>query len=457
MSKSFCAFPDDFVWGTATSAYQIEGATREGARGPSVWDTFCLRPGATVNGQTGDIACDHYHRYKTDVALMKDLGVRAYRFSVSWSRVFPHGPETVNTKGLDFYSRLIDELLAAGIQPWMTLFHWDLPQWCEDSYCGWESKRCALDFADYSATLAKHVGDRVAGVMTINEFHCFLDKAYQPGDEPFAPGKQVDRKTFNQARHHAVYGHGLAAQSFRENCAKKPLVGLAENIPNVVPLLETEDHISAARAALRELTGMYLTPILEGVYHPNYLSQQGNDAPRFTDEEMRTIKTPLDFVGLNLYAPTYVRHDTLNPQGWSIVPCDAGYPRMHMPWLTLGPQITYWAPRLVSELWNVPAIYITENGCANPDSDTLAPDQTEVHDLARVMYLREHLIHAHRATAEGYPLKGYFLWSLLDNFEWAYACTKRFGIVHVDFATQRRTPKLSYRFYQTIIGHNAVG
>lgn len=454
MSALFCPFPKDFTWGVATAAYQVEGAARDDGRGPSVWDTFCRRPGAIALDHTGDVACDHYHRFKSDVAMMKELGVKAYRFSVSWPRVFPGDSRTINEKGLDFYKRLTDELLSAGIAPWMTLFHWDLPQWCEDQYRGWESRQCAHDFAEYAGVMAKHLGDKVAGIFTINEFLCFLDKGYLASDEVFAPGKVVPRRVFNQARHHAVLAHGLAVQSIRAASTKKPLVGLAENVPGAVPILESPDHIAAASKALREMTGMYLTPILEGQYHPAYLEAQGADAPQFTDADMKAINAPLDFVGLNLYAPSYIRHDTSAPRGWSIVPCDAAYPRMQMPWLTIGPSVLYWVPRLISEIWKVPALYITENGCANPDRPNAAG---EILDTARVMYLQQHLIHLHRAASEGYPVKGYFLWSLMDNFEWAFGYTRRFGICYVNYQTQERTPKLSAAFYADVIRRNAVG
>jgi beta-glucosidase len=252
-----------------------------------------------------------------------------------------------------------------------------------------------------------------------------------------------------------VLGHALAVQSLRAACpGKAPPVGLAENVPNVVPVLDAPQHVAAARAALREMSGMYLTPIFEGTYHPNYLREQGADAPTFTDDEMRAIATPLDFLGINLYAPTYVRADPAEERGWSIVPCDASYPRMHMPWLTIGPSILYWGPRLAREAWNLRLpLYVTENGCASPDE---VNERGEVVDTARVMYLQEHLIHAHRAAAEGL-LQGYFLWSLLDNFEWAFAYTRRFGIHYVDFETQRRIPKLSARFYADVIRRNALG
>lgn len=450
----FCAFPRGFTWGVATSAYQIEGAAAEDGRGPSVWDTFSHRSGTIAMGHNGDQSTDHYHRFKEDVALMKELGIGAYRFSVSWSRIFPAGPDKLNPKGLDFYSQLVDALRSAGIEPWMTLFHWDLPQWAEDRYRGWESIECAKVFADYAAEMAEQLGDRLAGVFTMNEFMCFLDKGYTAGNEVFAPGKNVSRKVLNQSRHHAIYAHGLAARAVRQLSPSAVRVGLAENIPGVVPVLENAQDIAAAKEAMRELSGMYLTPILEGHYHPAYLEDQGSDAPVYTDEQMKVISTPLDFVGLNLYAPIYVRHDASAPRGWSIVPCDENYPRMNLPWLLMGPSVLYWAPQLASQNWNPPAIYITENGCASVDHPT---ESGEVWDLGRVMYLQQYLMYLHRAITEGCPVKGYFLWSLIDNFEWARGYTQRFGIYHVDFETFQRTPKLSARFYSDLIRRNALG
>jgi beta-glucosidase len=450
----YCPFPQDFLWGAATASYQIEGAAREDGRGPSVWDTFSHLPGTTAMDHNGDIAVDHYHRYKEDVALMKALGLKAYRFSVSWSRIFPEGTGNLNQAGLDFYQRLIDELLAAGIQPWLTLFHWDLPQALEDRFGGWESKDCSKAFGDYAAFIGKHLGDRVRGFFTTNEFMCFTDKGYGAYDELFAPGKHASRRVLNQVRHHAIYGHGLAVQALRAVCPASVPIGLAENMDACVPVRETELDIAAAREAMRERSGMFLTPILEGAYHPRYLEDQGPDAPVFTDEEMRVINSPLNFVGLNLYAPTYIRHDPDSPRAWKHIPCDASYPKLTMPWLFVGPSVLYWAPRLVAEAWKVPAIYITENGCScddRPDSNN------EIWDTARVMYLQQHFIAAHRAIAEGYPLKGYFLWSLLDNFEWAMGYTRRFGIHYVNYETQERTQKLSAKYYSDVIRLNAVG
>jgi beta-glucosidase len=453
MSKTFCKFPKGFIWGAATASYQVEGAAAEDGRSPSVWDTFSRRPGAIAMDHNGDRSTDHYHRYKEDVALMKQIGLQAYRFSAAWPRVFPDGSGKPNPRGVDFYKRLIDELQNAGIAPWMTLFHWDLPQWCEEKWRGWEHKDCAKAFADYASFMAKTFGDRVAGFMTINEFWCFLDQGYA-AEWAFAPGKTAPRKVINQAKHNAVWGHGLAVQAIRAALGSKcPPVGLAENIPNIVPILEQPEHIAAAKEALRELSGMFITPIMEGKYHPAYLEKEGANAPEFTDEEMKVIATPVDFVGLNLYAPTYIRHDPKAKNGWSQVPCDPNYPKMDMPWLYIGPAILYWGPRLMNEVWGVKTVYITENGCAYPDRPNAS---NEILDTARVMYLQEHLIHANRAAVEGY-LHGYFLWSFLDNFEWTSGYTKRFGINYVNYESLTRTPKLSATFYRDVIKRNAVG
>lgn len=451
---SYCEFPENFLWGAATAAYQVEGGARADGRGESVWDVFCRRPGAIAEDHTGDRSTDHYHRYRDDVALMKDLGLHAYRFSVSWSRVFPEGTGAVNAKGVDFYERLVDELLAAGIQPWMTLFHWDLPQSLEERYGGWESRDCAKAFADYADFMARRLGDRVKGIFTFNEFFCFLDRGYGHTGDAFAPGKRVPLRTLNQARHNTLYAHGLAVQAVRAACARAPLVGLAENAPSCVPLLETAEHIAAARTALRDKAGPFLTPILEGAYDGHYLKAAGADAPVFTDEEMKVISTPLDFVGVNLYAPAVIRHDPEAPRGWSEVAFNKDYPHMLAPWIKFGPQVLYWVPRLINELWKPKAIYITENGCA--DGDRLN-ERGEVLDLGRTMYLQQHMAQVHRAISDGVPVDGYFLWSLLDNFEWTSGYTERFGLIHVNYETLARTPKLSAQFYREVIRRNALG
>lgn len=449
--KPYYAFPTDFLWGCATASYQVEGAADEDGRAPSVWDVFARKPGRIANDDTGDVAVDQYHRYREDVQLMRWLGLRAYRFSVSWSRVFPDGRGTMNPKGIDYYERLVDELLVNGIQPWMTLFHWDLPQALEDQFGGWESRQTSEYFAEYVGAVARRLGDRVRSFFTINEFTCFTDSAYGP-NPPFAPGRTVDRATLNQIRHHALLAHGLAAQAIRSNAPEKPHVGLAENARVCVPVIETQEHVEAAKAAMRELNRHFLTTVLEGAYPESYLNDEGQNVPQIRAGDMETIGAPLDFVGMNMYAPTYIRASE-NAHGFAVVPHPESYPRLHMPWLYVGPQITYWGPRLVKEIWDVNEVYITENGCAAADRP--APDG-EIHDTDRVMYLRNHFINAHRCISEGWPLKGYFVWSLLDNFEWAYGYSKRFGIMYVNYRTQERTPKLSAKFYREVIAGNAV-
>jgi beta-glucosidase len=443
-------FPPDFLFGCSTASYQVEGAAQIGGRGPSVWDTFSHTPGRVLQDHNGDIGVDQYHRYKEDVQLMKWLGLNAYRFSISWSRVLPEGTGRLNKEGLDYYDRLIDELLANGITPWISLFHWDLPQALQDSYGGFQSRRIVDDFAEYAELVAKRYSDRVSHFTTLNEFFCFIDRGYDFGDVPleaFPPGLKLPAKQVNQARHHALLAHGKAVEVLRAH-ARQPLkIGISENPQFTVPLIEREDDIAAARKAFREMNASMMTAIMEGRYLDTLLEAQGADAPDFTDADMRLIGAPLDFVGVNIYTPTLVRAAE-NQAGWEVVPYSASHPRMHVHWLHLGPQAPYWPPRFAKELWNVDNLYIMENGCPSDDQPTL---KGEILDTDRVMYLRAHLQAAARAVAEGWPLRGYFIWSLLDNFEWAFGYTKRFGITYVNYSTRDRTPKLSAHWYRDVI------
>jgi beta-glucosidase len=441
-------FPRGFLWGSATASYQVEGAVNEDGRGPSIWDTFSHTPGKVVNDATGDVADDHYHRYKEDVQLMKSLGVKAYRFSVAWPRVFPQGAGTPNPKGLDFYNRLVDELLANDIQPFATLYHWDLPQALQDNGGGWESRDTSKAFGDYAGYVAERLSDRVKHFFTINEFGAFVELGYRIGIH--APGLKLPPGRFNQTRHHAVLGHGLAVQAIRAKSKPGTKVGLAENMTICVPLIETTQHIEAATRAARELNAPYMTVIQEGKYTDAYLAAA--NAPKFTPEDLKIISGPLDFVGINIYTPTYVRADS-SPLGFTVVSHPKSYPHMASSWLSIGPEALYWGPRHVAKIWNVKEIYITENGCSS--SDVPAPDGI-VYDSDRVMYLRNYLTQLQRATADGVPVKGYFLWSLMDNFEWADGYTNRFGLHYVDYATQKRTPKLSAAFYREVISRNSV-
>ncbi len=442
-------FPQGFLWGSATASYQVEGAVNEDGRGPSIWDTFSHTPGKTNNGDTGDVADDHYHRYKEDIQLMKDLGLQTYRFSIAWPRVFPTGKGTPNPKGLDFYNRMLDELLAAGIQPFCTLFHWDLPQALEDKG-GWQSRDTSEAFANYAGYVAEHLSDRVHHFMTMNEMSSFVDIGYKEGRH--APGLKLPPAQVNQVRHHAVLAHGLAVQAIRAHAKPGTKVGLAENASACVPVIETPEHIAAAAKAYREVNAGYLTAVMEGRYTDAYLAHHGSAAPKFTDADMKAIGSPLDFVGLNVYTPMYVRADD-SPAGFAVVPPPSSYPHMMSGWLHVGPEALYWSPKLAAQLWNLKEIYITENGASS--TDVLTP-KGHVYDTDRVMYLRNYLTHLQRAVTEGVPVKGYFCWSFMDNYEWADGYAYRFGLHYVDFTTQKRTPKLSANFYKEVIARNAL-
>ena len=427
----------------------MEGAYQEGGRGPSIWDTFSHTAGKTHDGDTGDVADDFYHRYKQDIALMKDLGLKSFRFSVSWTRIFPTGTGAPNQQGVDFYLRMTDALLEAGIQPFCTLFHWDLPQPLQDQG-GWENLNTVKAFADYAGYTAGRLSDRVKHFMTMNEMRTFVELGYGQGTH--APGLRLDPKRLAQLTHYVVLAHGMSVQSIRAHSKAGTKVGIADNATVTVPVLETPEHIDAARKAMREENAMYLSVILDGRYSDLYLKRLGAAAPRFSAEELATISTRLDFVGLNVYQPTFVRADA-SEAGYVVVKNPESYPHMFSPWLSVGPEGLYWSPKLVTDLWNVKEIYITENGTSSEDQ--IAADG-HVYDTDRVMFLRNYLTQLQRCVADGVPVKGYFLWSLLDNYEWADGYEKRFGIVFVDFKTQQRTPKLSAQFYKHVIAENRV-
>jgi beta-glucosidase len=447
LAPALLRFPPNFLWGCATAAYQIEGAVGEDGRKPSIWDTFSHTPGKTFQGETGDVADDSYHLYKEDVKLLKNLGARVYRFSISWPRIFPDGIGQPNQKGLDYYQRLVDELLRNNIAPYITLFHWDLPEALPG---GWRSRDTSKAFGDYAGYISQHLSDRVGHFFTTNEFGCFTDLGYKEGR--FAPGKKLTDAEVNQVRHHAVLGHGMAVQAIRANGKAGTKIGLAENAAVYVPVIEKSEHIEAAHRATREGNAPFLTAVLEGKYTDGYLRREGANAPKVEAGDMKIIGSPLDFVGLNVYTPEYVRADA-SPAGYVVEKRQSSFPRMASGWLYIGPEVIYWAVRNVSEIWKPKALYITENGCS---ADDVVTADGRVEDTDRVMYLRNHLTHLHRATSEGYPVKGYFLWSLMDNFEWADGYSKRFGLYYVDFKTQARIPKLSAEWYREVVLRNAV-
>ena len=442
-------FPQGFVWGSATASYQVEGAVKEGGRGPSVWDTFSHTAGKTHLGDTGDVADDYYHRYKQDIGLMKSLGLRGCRFSVAWTRIFPTGTGAPNQAGLDFYKRMVDALLEAGVQPYCTLYHWDLPQPLEDRG-GWQNRDTAKAFADYAGYFAGQLSDRVKHFMTMNEMRTFVEQGYGLGVH--APGLTVGTRAQAQLTHHVVLGHGLAVQAIRASAKAGTKVGIADNPIPTCPVIETPEHMAAARTAMREENAMYLTVIEEGKYTDLYLKRLGAAAPKFTAEELKIISSPMDFVGINVYQPEWVRADG-SEAGYAVVPYPDSYPTMLSPWLKFGPEGLYWAPRLVNDLWNVKEIFITENGCSS--SDGVSADG-HIYDTDRVMFLRNYLTQLQRGIADGVPVHGYFLWSLLDNYEWADGYGKRFGVTYVDFKSEQRTLKLSGEFYKAVIAANRV-
>ena len=451
-------FPQDFWWGTATSSYQIEGAVKEGGRQPSVWDTFSTIPGRILNNDTGAVACDHFHRYQDDVELMANLGIKHYRFSIAWPRIIPEGRGTVNEEGVDFYKRLVDCLQEHGITPHATLFHWDSPQRLEDLYGSWQSRQMAIDYADYVTAVVSRLGDRITHWMTLNEISCFTHYAYRVDSDPIhAPGTRVNSlKEIWQTSHHALLAHGLGCQAIRAVSPVPCSVSLVDNFSVTVPIYESPDHIEAAQKAFHNYgqNGGILFPALTGAYSPILLEQLGENAPDIQEGDLDIIHQPLDSFGFNVYSGKYVRAAE-NKLGYEILYFPEGYPKMYMPWLYIVPDAIYWGIRHLSETLgrsDLPVI-ITENGCATPDELNA---KGEVIDTDRILYLRYYLQSAHRSITEGYPLKGYFLWSFLDNFEWAYGYDRRFGIVYVDYSNQKRIPKASFDWYRECIRQNRV-
>ena len=394
-------FPAGFVWGTATSAYQIEGAVHEDGRGPSIWDTFSHTPGKIGDNTNADRANDHYHRYKEDVGLIKDLGAKAYRFSIAWPRVFPNGDGAPNPKGLDFYNRLVDDLLANGIEPYATLYHWDLPQSLEDRVGGWRSSDTSKAFGDYSGYVAACLSDRVKNFFTINEAGRFLNFGYGWGID--APGLKLPTGELNQARHNVVLGHGHAVQAIRAKARAGTKVGLAENIAACVPAIDTPEYVRATEIATRELNSGILGVILEGKYTEGYLEFAGKDAPKFTAKDLNIIGSKIDFVGLNIYAPQFYIIPKDTKPAFDVAPFPASFPHMNSEWLRIGPETAYWVPRLAAKVWNVDNIYISENGTSSEDK--IAHDG-KIYDLDRIMFLRNYLVQLQRAIADGAPVRG---------------------------------------------------
>ena len=424
-----------FTWGVATSSYQIEGAATAGGRGPSIWDTFSRVPGAVINGDSGDVACDHYHRYNEDLDLIKWLGVNAYRFSIAWPRIFPQGAGSPNQAGIDFYDRLIDGALERGITPWPTLYHWDLPQALEDKG-GWNSRATSERFAEYAHLMAEKFGDRVKNWTTLNEPFCSAWLGYLYG--VMAPGIK-DLQTAIDASHHLLLGHGLATQAIR-SVASDLRVGIVLNLTPAIPLNEKDEL--AAKYADGFDNRWYADPVFKGSYPQDIVEGFGKEVPIHAGD-MQSISAPLDFLGINFYTrQTVTLDESAKPLPYRPVMVD-GVERTAMGWEVHPESLTNIIMRVHRD-YAPKEIYITENGSAWDDSVI----NDKVDDPRRVSYLERHLDAMLAAKAQGAPVNGYFAWSLMDNFEWAYGYSKRFGIVYVDYETQKRIPKSSAYYYR---------
>ncbi|MGE0154455.1 MAG: GH1 family beta-glucosidase [Reyranellaceae bacterium] len=431
-------WPRDFLWGASTSSYQIEGAADEDGRGPSIWDMRCRMPGKIENGDTGDIACDHYHRWHEDLELMRELGVGAYRFSVAWPRLLPQGRGLANEKGLDFYDRLIDALLKAKIEPWLCLYHWDLPQALHERG-GWANRDSAAWFADYAALAAQRYGDRVKRWATFNEFSVFTLFGY--AIDWGAPGI-TDRTQHLQAIHHTNLAHGDAVRVLRD-LAPGASIGGIHNRQRILPEKDSDADRKAAALLDEHWNLAFTEPQLRGAYPP--LLTEALE-PYVQAGDLARIAARTDWLGLNHYGPIFAKADAQAIWGyaWGEAPAEA--PRTEIGW-PIFPEMFEEELLALGERYRLP-IYVTENGCGGEEK----PDaQGAVDDPRRVKYLHAYIGALHRALAKGADVRGYFVWSLLDNFEWGSGYRNRFGIVHVDFATQRRTPKTSFRWYADLI------
>jgi len=433
-------FPKNFVWGTATSSYQVEGGADAGGRGASIWDTFARIEGKVFNGDDGSVACDHYHRYAEDFDLLRRLNVRAYRFSIAWPRIYPNGTGWLSDEGLDFYDRLVDALLERGVVPSATLYHWDLPQALEDKG-GWRNRSTVKAFEEYARVVAGRLGDRVKNWFTVNEPWCAWWLGHKTGIH--APGAQESEKVHRQVSHNLLLAHGAGVLALREEVSSPVRVGLVHNCAVAIPFTESEEDIAESREFFRRENSWLLHPVLAGRYPEDQWKALGADVPEVLPGDLELISQKCDFLGINLYHAHGVAR-----AGKGVRPYEPFFPRTDFGW-PVTPECLYWAIRHVAEIWDVNEVIVTENGCAYPDEVRDSPECVE--DYARVQYIREHLKGVHRAISEGLPVSGYYLWSFLDNFEWAEGYSKRFGMVHVDFGTQRRTPKMSALWFSELV------
>lgn len=430
-------FPDDFVWGVATSAFQIEGAAAQDGKGPSIWDRFCRQPGAIADQSNGDIACDHYHRWSTDLDLIASLGVDAYRFSVSWPRVRPAGGGAWNEQGLAFYERLVDGLLSRGIKPFLTLNHWDLPEALQAGG-GWANRDTVHRFVEYAEGIHARMGDRLESIATHNEPWVMAVLGHETG--VFAPGIK-DRRTAVQVSHHLLLSHGMALQALRaQGCRAK--LGLVLNLAPMHPATDSPADLAKTKLEDGRLVRWYMDPLFKATYPQDVLDALADDAPRVEPGDMQTIATPMDFLGVNYYSRSVVSAG----EAWD---ARSGEREVtDMGWEVYPEGLTELLVRLHQD-YPVPPLYVTENGGAF--KDTLEDGQ--VHDIQRTRYIARHIEAVAQAMRQGVCMRGYMVWSLMDNFEWASGYEKRFGIVHVDYASLQRTLKDSAHWYRNFMRH----
>lgn len=441
MTSTKLSLPQDFLWGAATAAYQIEGAWDADGKGENIWDHFCHTPGKIENGDTGDVACDHYHRWRQDIAFMQEIGLQAYRFSISWARILPEGRGQINQAGLDFYSRLVDGLLEAGITPFATLYHWDLPQALQDDG-GWPARPTAEAFVDYADIVSRHLGDRVKHWMTINEPWVVATMGYLQGI--FAPG-HYDLDEMLRSAHHLLLAHGWSMPVLQENSSGA--AGIVLNLTPMVPASPSPADRAAAWFSDGAFNRWYLDPLAGRGYPADIVKQYDRAMDFIQPGDMEIIATPIDFLGVNYYTRHIIRSTTL-PEDENLPPTvEPTGEYTDMDW-EVHPESLYDLLGRLHFQYRFPALYVTENGraCADrPDADG------QVHDPERISYLRRHFEAAARAIRMGAPLKGYFVWSLMDNFEWASGYSKRFGLIYVDYETQERIFKDSARWYRAVI------
>ncbi len=436
-------FPPDFIWGTATASYQIEGADSEDGKGPSIWTAFSHAPGKIYQGHTGDVACDHYHRYKEDVSLLTSLGANAYRFSISWPRLFPEGRGARNQKGFDFYARLIDALIANGIQPFITLYHWDLPLELQKSIGGWESRDIAAYFGDYAEAVFSSYGDRVKNWITLNEPFCSSHLSYLFGEH--APGKNDLKESFTVA-HNLLRSHGEAVRRFRSTI-KDGTVGLSNVSQWVEPASDSPEDGEAAKLLNQFFNDWFYVTPLKGEYPVDFSQRLDKIGamPEIQPEDMELIMEPVDFWGVNYYSRIIAKADPKSEFGYNTVPGDLE--RTAMGWEIYPKGLQLFLERAYREYGEKP-LYITENGMAEDDE----LEEGSVHDKKRTTYLRDHFDAASKAMNNSVDLKGYFVWSLMDNFEWAHGYSKRFGLIYTDYENnQRRIPKDSYYWFRDFL------